>query len=146
MSLASLPTSGRVLIQTTLGDIEVELWSKVSQRAPTNGNVTEFGHRNVQKRVEILLRWLWKVFHSPALNERASYWRCAGYYDGVVFHRLGPLAAIADRIPTRAAELFRTLWSKRATARAQAMAVTASMAVRRSTDQGVTLSAPVGFE
>ncbi len=33
MSLASLPTNGRVLIQTTLGDIEVELWSRVGKHA-----------------------------------------------------------------------------------------------------------------
>lgn len=27
--MSSLPTKGRVLIQTTVGDIEVELWAKV---------------------------------------------------------------------------------------------------------------------
>jgi hypothetical protein len=54
MSLASLPTNGRVLIQTTLGDIEVELWSRVGTHACTNWNVTELGHRNVRRRVEIL--------------------------------------------------------------------------------------------
>jgi len=54
MSLASLPTNGRVLIQTTLGDIEIELWSRVGKQACTNGNGTEIGHRNARKRVEIL--------------------------------------------------------------------------------------------
>jgi hypothetical protein len=27
--MTTLPTKGRVLIQTTVGDIEVELWAKV---------------------------------------------------------------------------------------------------------------------
>ena len=61
MSLASLPTNGRVLIQTTLGDIEVELWSRVSKHLRPNGNATENGYRNVRKRVEISLPWPWKV-------------------------------------------------------------------------------------
>ena len=68
MSFATLPTNGRVLIQTTLGDIEVELWSRVGKHASPNENATEIGHRNVRKRVEILLPWPWKVGFLPGIK------------------------------------------------------------------------------
>jgi len=42
---------------------------------------------------------------------------------------------IVNRVLTHAVELFQTLWSKRATVRAQAMAAIASTAVRRSINQ-----------
>jgi hypothetical protein len=29
--MSTLPTSGRVLIQTTVGDIDIELWAKVAK-------------------------------------------------------------------------------------------------------------------
>jgi len=55
---------------------------------------------------------------------------------------VGPFVATPDRLLTRVAELFQTLWSKRVTVRAQAMAVIVSTAVRRSTDQGNDVERP----
>ena len=68
----ALPTHGRVLLDTTAGDIDIELWSKVRGRDGderlnvsllVNGFVTTHPplRRKHRKRAGISSRWPWKV-------------------------------------------------------------------------------------
>ena len=68
----ALPTHGRVLLDTTAGDIDIELWSKVRGRDGderlnvsllVNGLVTTHPplRRKHRKRAGISSRWPWKV-------------------------------------------------------------------------------------
>ena len=59
----ALPTKGRVIIDTTAGEIDVELWSKVCDKQPVDCGVfhEECYYRKHQRRVETSLRWHWKV-------------------------------------------------------------------------------------
>jgi len=37
--MSTLPTSGRVLVQTTVGDIEIELWARVRDMRAFHGSL-----------------------------------------------------------------------------------------------------------
>ena len=59
----ALPTKGRVLINTTAGEIDIELWSKV--RLTRNMGSVSYIHpreyRKHQEHVAISSLWLWRV-------------------------------------------------------------------------------------
>ena len=63
----SLPTRGRVIINTTAGELDIELWSRVRNR-PYHWNLLrpEPRPRNVQRHAETSSRSPWRVsFRSP---------------------------------------------------------------------------------
>ena len=57
----ALPTHGRVLLDTTAGDIDIELWSKVRARTVAMRCEHHGTRRKHRKHAGISLRWLWKV-------------------------------------------------------------------------------------
>ena len=88
----ALPTRGRVIINTTVGELDIELWSRVRNKLCRHEHIlrSESRPRSVQRHAETSSRSLWRVsfrppppsipvVHSSSLRQ--------GYYDGVVFHR-----------------------------------------------------------
>lgn len=65
----ALPTKGRVIIDTTVGEIDIELWSKVRDRVLPSlwdgmlcaTSLNSFTCRKHRKRVGTLSHWLWRV-------------------------------------------------------------------------------------
>ena len=57
----ALPTHGRVLLDTTAGDIDIELWSKVRARTVAMHCELHGTRRKRRKHAGISLRWPWKV-------------------------------------------------------------------------------------
>lgn len=86
----ALPTHGRVILNTTAGEIDIELWSKVRTRLST---------RQLRAQMEALSKEAPKacrnfialalegVYNSALHNLRLTSRQLAGYYDGVIFHR-----------------------------------------------------------
>ena len=83
----ALPTRGRVIIETTVGEVDMELWSKVCALArlesrdlltPPPGNPQDMPqfHCASYGRCEGYLTYF---LHVLTLD--------LGYYDGVIFHR-----------------------------------------------------------
>ena len=66
----ALPTHGRVLLDTTAGDIDIELWSKVRPRKVALYTRMPCEHhatlRKRRKHAGISLRWPWRVCARPS--------------------------------------------------------------------------------
>ena len=91
----ALPTQGRVLLDTTAGDIDIELWTKVRDAinnvcllvtntcfAGSTESMPEF-HSVGHGRYALLplsrpYIWLCNSYNTVVLT---------GYYDGIIFHR-----------------------------------------------------------
>ena len=73
----ALPTHGRVLLDTTAGDVDIELWSKVRDVTTTNDVVQIviiYLCRKHRKRAGISSRWPWKVCTVDSWLFRLSLW------------------------------------------------------------------------
>lgn len=55
--MSTLPTSGRVLVQTTVGDIEIELWARVRHELLLQFSKLTFKFRKRPWHVVILSLW-----------------------------------------------------------------------------------------
>ena len=93
----ALPTQGRVLLETTAGDIDIEIWSKVRDATMTCALLIQI-HVSFAGSTESM-----PEFHSvgygryallspllrPCTSGCATFITVAltGYYDGVIFHR-----------------------------------------------------------
>jgi len=86
----ALPTKGRVIIHTTAGELDIELWSKVCylHRPSVVGSEDVTLLRKPPKPAGTSSRLLWKVCESITQPSGNSYGIVIkGYYDGVNFHR-----------------------------------------------------------
>lgn len=114
----ALPTNGRVIIDTTVGEIDIELWAKVPHRyhrflwpqtvLGNTKNMSQFHHARLGGSVS---------FAEPYV--RALIQILPGYYDNVIFHRYAQvLGAGTSDTTTLGSSLG--FWSRQATKRAQA--------------------------
>jgi hypothetical protein len=61
-SIMVLPTIGRVIIDTTVGEIDIELWSKVGYKNIKNAMTLKKNYnRKHQKHVATSSHWQWRV-------------------------------------------------------------------------------------
>ncbi|KAH0836485.1 cyclophilin-like protein [Lanmaoa asiatica] len=80
----ALPTHGRVILNTTAGEIDIELWSKVC---------TSFSARLLRAQILVHSK------ETPKACRNFIALALEGYYDGVIFHRVVPgfLVQTGDR-------------------------------------------------
>jgi len=87
----ALPTKGRVIIDTTVGEIDIELWSKVCQlnllRAEEFQLTSQRVLGNTQNMSEFHCVGHGRCVNHRGLNEKQYEHPPLGYYDGVIFHR-----------------------------------------------------------
>lgn len=85
----TLPTHGRVILNTTVGEIDIELWSKVRMRLSktalcSNGAYPKETPKACRNFIALALEGVYSsALHKLLLTSRLP----AGYYDGVIFHR-----------------------------------------------------------
>ena len=99
----SLPTKGRVLIVTTVGDIEIELWATVltSLSSIINSEPSVGDPQSVSKLHRTCSRG-YASFTTRCESYESNFAFFKGYYDGVIFHRVVPdfLVQTGDRTGT----------------------------------------------
>ncbi|KAF5383859.1 hypothetical protein D9615_003795 [Tricholomella constricta] len=88
----ALPTNGHVIIDTTAGEIDIELWSKVSKHfaSPTFENQYHYaGNTESMPKLSSSGDGGSVTPHSATgyVTDETLH---AGYYDGVIFHRIVP--------------------------------------------------------
>lgn len=94
----ALPTQGRVLFDTTVGDIDIELWTKVRDATMTCAglylvqiHVSQEAPKACRNFIALAMEGTYTLL--PLSLARTS--GCAasitvaltGYYDGIIFHR-----------------------------------------------------------
>ena len=86
----ALPTHSRVIVDTTIGDVKIELWSKVHVFFDTEmPKLTPMTCRKHPKHVGISSRWPWRVCEFLARwISQVNLQKWVGYYDSVIFHWL----------------------------------------------------------
>jgi len=85
----ALPTNGRVIIETTAGEIDIELWSKVYSitTSPLSriSNILAGNTENMPKLPSPGDGGFVSSFDAPGYSTDMKVY--LGYYDGVIFHR-----------------------------------------------------------
>lgn len=82
----ALPTNGRVIIDTTVGEIDIELWAKVPRLlSHSRGLDTRSG--NAKNLSQFHPACIGGSVSSPGLYVPALIQILPGYYDNVIFHR-----------------------------------------------------------
>lgn len=86
----ALPTHGRVILNTTVGEIDIELWSKVCTKLAMRRLCAQLvmhlkeTPKACRNFIALALEGAYSSsFYSLTLTSRFL----AGYYDGVIFHR-----------------------------------------------------------
>lgn len=103
--MATLPTKGSVLIETTVGDIEIDLWAKVHletifQHYHSDSFLFQETPKACRNFIALALEGTFPGYAKfDEVFDRVCF---KGYYDGVIFHRVVPnfLVQTGDRTGT----------------------------------------------
>jgi cyclophilin family peptidyl-prolyl cis-trans isomerase len=98
----ALPTNGRVIVETTAGELDIELWSKArasrvyvcALRSVLTRGVS---CRRLPRRAGTSSRSRSRVRAALPPSALCLFTAYAGYYDGVIFHRCACVLEVPER-------------------------------------------------